>query len=90
MTKNALGFYWGILYNSNNDIGWLNPAECRDDGIPLGGLRDAIPGKFNISDTKSLEGAAIIFAGLCYWNRDKKKRIIDIYDSELIFFSLAD
>jgi len=29
---------------------------------PLGGLRDAILDKFNISDSESLEGAAIIFA----------------------------
>ncbi|HDS6525794.1 TPA: hypothetical protein QH070_001551 [Klebsiella aerogenes] len=90
MTKNALRFYWGTLYNSNNDIEWLNPAECRDVGIPLGDLRDAIIEKFNISDSESLEGAAIIFAGRCHWNKDKTKRIINIYDSERIFISLAD
>lgn len=90
MTKNALRFYWGTLYKSNNDIEWLNPAECRDVGIPLGDLRDAIIEKFNISDSESLEGAAIIFAGRCHWNKDKTKRIINIYDSERIFISLAD
>ncbi|MGV2813869.1 hypothetical protein [Enterobacter cancerogenus] len=90
MTKNALRFYWGTLYNSNNDIEWLNPAECRDVGIPLGDLRDAIIEKFNISDSESLEGAEIIFAGRCHWNKDKTKRIINIYDSERIFISLAD
>ena len=90
MTKNALRFYWGTLYNSNNDIEWLNPAECRDVGIPLGDLRDAILEKFSISDSESLEGPAIIFAGRCHWNKDKTKRIINIYDSERIFISLAD
>lgn len=90
MTKNALRFYWGTLYNSNDNIEWLNPAECRDVGIPLGGLRDTILEKFSISDSESLEGAAIIFAGRCYWNKDKTKKIINICDSERIFISLAD
>jgi len=90
MTNNALRFYWGTLYNSNNKIEWLNPAECRDTGIPLGGLRDAILEKFSISDPERLEGAAIIFAGRCRWNKDKTKKIINIYDSERIFISLAD
>ncbi|CAI2160863.1 Uncharacterised protein [Serratia quinivorans] len=90
MTKNAHRFYWGTLYNSNNDIEWLNPAECRDVGIPLGSLRDFILEKFNISDAESLEGAAIIFAGRCNWNKDKTKKIIKICDSERIFISLAD
>ena len=90
MTKNAHRFYWGTLYNSNNDIEWLNPAECRDVGIPLGSLRDIILEKFNISDAESLEGAAIIFAGRCHWNKDKTKKIIKICDSERIFISLAD
>lgn len=90
VTKKALRFYWGTLYNSNNDIEWLNPAECRDVGIPLGDLRDAILEKFSISDPEILEGATIIFAGHCHWNKNKTKRIINIYDSERIFISLAN
>jgi 5'(3')-deoxyribonucleotidase len=86
VTKNALRFKWWTLYN----IEWLNPAECRDVGITLGDLRDAIIEKFNISDSESLEGAAIIFDGRCHWNKNKTKRIINIYDSERIFISLAD
>lgn len=60
--------------HSNNDIEWLNPAECRDVGIPLGNLRKSIIEKFKISNAESLEGAAIIFEGRCYWNKDKTKK----------------
>ncbi len=90
MEKNAHRFYWGTLYNSNSDIEWLNPAECRDVGIPLGNLRDIILEKFNIQNANSLEGAAIIFDGRCRWNKDKTKKIITINDSERLFISLAD
>ncbi|MEX9225919.1 hypothetical protein AB7W58_23230 [Providencia rettgeri] len=83
-------FYWGTLYNSNNGIQWLNPAECRDIGIPLGNLRESILEKFKISDAESLEGAAIIFEGRCSWNKDKTKKIISICDSNRIFISLAE
>lgn len=90
MEKNAHRFYWGTLYNSNSDIEWLNPAECRDVGIPLGNLRDIILEKFNIQNADSFEGAAIIFDGRCRWNKDKTKKIITINDSERLFISLAD
>lgn len=90
LTQKAHRFYWGTLYNSNSDIEWLNPAECKDVGIPLGNLRKSIIDKFNISDAESLEGAAIIFSGRCRWNKDKTKKIISICDSERIFISLVD
>ncbi|MHA4830451.1 hypothetical protein [Enterobacter ludwigii] len=90
MEKNAHRFYWGTLYNSNSDIEWLNPAECKDVGIPLGNLRDIILEKFNITNADSLEGAAIIFDGRCRWNKDKTKKIITINDSERLFISLDD
>lgn len=90
LIKKSHRFYWGTLYNSSKDIEWFNPAGCRNIGIPLGHLRNAILEKFNISDAECLEGAAIIFAGNCHWNHDKTRKIINICDSERIFISLAN
>lgn len=88
LEKQALRFYWGTLYNSNVNIEWFNPAECKDVGIPLGNLRKEIIHRFMISDAESLSGAAVIFAGRCYWNKTKTKKIIKICDSERMFVSL--
>ncbi|ABE55144.1 conserved hypothetical protein [Shewanella denitrificans OS217] len=83
--------YWGTLSHSDPQMAWLNPADCHDMGIPLGRHQITVLKRFGITDKRDIEGAGIILFGKCYWNKDKSRKIIELWNSERLFISpLAD
>jgi hypothetical protein len=79
--------YWGTLSHSDPKMAWLNPADCQDMGIPLGRHQTTVLKRFGITDKRDVEGAGIILFGKCYWNKDKRRKIIELWDSERLFIS---
>jgi len=82
--------YWGTLSHSDDHIEWLNPADCNDVGISLGGYRDKIIQNFSISDKRCLEGAGIILFGHCFWNAKKNRKIIKLWNDERVHISFLE
>lgn len=82
--------YWGTLSHSDDPISWLNPADCNDVGISLGGYRDKIVQCFRINDKRRLEGAGIILFGYCFWNAKKNRKIIKLWNDERVYISLLE
>lgn len=80
--------YWGTLSHTDADMSWLNPADCQDLGIPLGRHRQLLLDRFKIKEKRDLEGAGVILFGKCFWNKDKTRKIIELWNSERVFFSL--
>ncbi|WP_445945692.1 hypothetical protein [Shewanella sp.] len=81
--------YWGTLSHTDAKLSWLNPADCDDIGIPLGRHRAGLLKRFDLTDKRDFEGAGIILFGKCYWNKDKSRKIIELWNSERVFISPA-
>ncbi|QSX36485.1 hypothetical protein [Shewanella sedimentimangrovi] len=75
--------YWGTLSHADKAMAWLNPADCRDLGIPIDKFSAALLKRFGISDRAELEGAGIILFGKCFWNKDKTRKIIRLWNDNL-------
>lgn len=75
--------YWGTLSHSDKKMHWLNPADCSDLGIPIEDYQEALLMNFNIQDRRDFEGAGIMLFGKCFWNKDKTRKIIQLWSKDL-------
>lgn len=91
-TDNKPHLYWGTLSHSDPLMTWLNPADSKDIGIPIEAVKTKLFKQFNITDKRDLEGAGIILFGKCFWNKDKTRKIIQLWDNDLrrIFISILE
>lgn len=91
-TDNKPHMYWGTISHSDPTLCWLNPADSKDIGIPIEAVKTKLFKRFNIEDKRDLEGAGLILFGKCFWNKDKTRKIIQLWDNDLrrIFISTLD
>ncbi|BAJ00575.1 conserved hypothetical protein [Shewanella violacea DSS12] len=75
--------YWGTLSHSDKHMHWLNPADCRDVGIPIEDFQQALCNRFDIHERRDLEGAGIIIFGKCFFNKDKTRKIIQLWGKDI-------
>ncbi|MFH4750660.1 hypothetical protein [Vibrio alginolyticus] len=82
--------FWGTISHSDADMEWLNPADCDDVGIPIKRYKDKIFKRFKITERRDLEGAGFILFGKCFWNAQKTRKIIELWNADRIFFSVDE
>ncbi|AQS37918.1 hypothetical protein Sps_02766 [Shewanella psychrophila] len=75
--------YWGTLSHSDKNMHWLNPADCRDVGIPIEDYQEALCKRFDIQGRRDLEGAGIIIFGKCFFNKEKTRKIIQLWGTDI-------
>lgn len=90
--KGAPRMYWGTISHADKENTWLNPADCKDVGIPIDGFSQALLQRFEIGERRDLEGAGLIVFGKCFWNKSKTRKIIQLWDNDIrrIFISKAE
>jgi hypothetical protein len=79
--------YWGTISHSDSDLEWLNPSDCDDVGIPIKKYKDKILKRFKINEKRDIEGAGLILFGKCFWNPQKNRKIIELWNVDRIFIS---
>ncbi|MCH1929160.1 hypothetical protein L9G16_03130 [Shewanella sp. A25] len=84
--------FWGTLSHTDVTMTWLNPADSKDIGIPIAGVKDTLFKQFAIKDKRDLEGAGLILFGKCFWNKEKSRKIIQLWDKDIsrIYISRAE
>ena len=88
-TDNKPHMYWGTISHTDPTMNWLNPADSKDIGIPIDGVKAKLLKQFAIEDKRDLEGAGLILFGKCFWNKEKTRKIIQLWNNDLqrIFIS---
>lgn len=88
-SDNKPHMYWGTISHSDPSLSWLNPADSKDIGIPIDAVKTKLFKQFDITDKRDLEGASLILFGKCFWNKEKTRKIIHLWNNELqrIFIS---
>ncbi|WP_394166292.1 hypothetical protein [Photobacterium piscicola] len=82
--------FWGTISHSDADMEWLNPADCDDIGIPIKNYKNKIFNRFKITERRDLEGAGFILFGKCFWNSQKTRKIIELWNADRIFISVDE
>lgn len=84
--------YWGTISHTDKAMLWLNPADCKDVGIPIDGFKEELQQRFAIEHRRDLEGAGIILFGKCFWNKEKTRKIIQLWNRDIsrMHISLAE
>jgi len=84
--------YWGTVSHIDKAMQWLNPSDCRDVGVPIEEFQDSLFQRFNIKDRRDIEGAGIILFGKCFLNKDKTRKIIQLWGKDIsrVFISKLD
>ncbi|EFP95654.1 hypothetical protein [Vibrio caribbeanicus] len=82
--------FWGTISHSDADMEWLNPAECNDVGIPIKRYKNKIFKRFKITEKRDLEGAGFIIFGKCFWNAQKTRKIIELWNADRVFISVDE
>lgn len=88
-SDNKPHMYWGTISHTDPMMNWLNPADSKDIGIPIYGIKQRLLIQFAIEDKRCLEGAGLILFGKCFWNKQKTRKIIQLWNNDLqrIFIS---
>ncbi|MCG9713517.1 hypothetical protein L1D29_11900 [Shewanella insulae] len=81
--RHAPRMYWGTISHADKALLWLNPADCQDVGIPIEEVKAELCQKFDIQEREELEGAGIILFGKCFWNKNKTRKIIQLWNKDL-------
>ncbi len=81
--KGAPRMYWGTLSHSDKSMNWLNPADCTDVGIPIDEFKQSLLSQFDIQERRDLEGAGVILFGKCFWNKEKTRKIIQLWGKDI-------
>ncbi|MCE9677690.1 hypothetical protein LZP69_00610 [Shewanella sp. AS1] len=81
--KGAPRMYWGTISHSDKAMMWLNPADCQDVGIPIDLFKPELCQRFGIQSRRDLEGAGIIIFGKCFYNKDKTRKIIQLWNRDI-------
>lgn len=80
--KGAPRMYWGTISHCDKKMQWLNPSDCNDLGIPIADFKQPLFSKFDIQERRDLEGAGIILFGKCFWNKEKTRKIIQLWGKD--------
>ncbi len=75
--------YWGTISHTDQAMQWLNPADSKDIGIPIGSIQESLKQRFGIASRRDLEGAGIIMFGKCIWSKDKTRKIIQLWNRDI-------
>lgn len=88
-SDNKPHLYWGTISHTDPTMSWLNPADSKDIGIPIDSVKQPLFDLFEIEDKRCLEGAGLILFGKCFWNKEKTRKIIQLWNNDLqrIFIS---
>ncbi|MGI2203104.1 hypothetical protein ACROAH_04195 [Shewanella oncorhynchi] len=88
-SDNKPHMYWGTISHTDPTMSWLNPADSKDIGIPIDGIKQPLLAQFEIEDKRCFEGAGLILFGKCFWNKEKTRKIIQLWNNDLqrIFIS---
>ena len=81
--RGAPRMYWGTLSHADKSMLWLNPADCKDVGIPIEAFKNELCERFGIHDRHEVEGAGIMLFGKCFWNKDKTRKIIQLWNKDV-------
>ena len=81
--------YWGTISHADKTLNWLNPAEERSVGLPIGKFREKFLDRFSITEPEDIEGAGFIIFGKCFLSKDKKRKYIQLWDEDLKYFYLS-
>lgn len=87
--RGAPRMYWGTISHADKAMLWLNPADCNDVGIPIEAFKSELCQRFDIPDRHALEGAGIMLFGKCFWNKDKTRKIIQLWNKDVTRMHLA-
>lgn len=84
--------YWGTISHTDKQRLWLNPAETKDVGIPIDMFSSSLASRFDLQSRRDFEGAGIILFGKCFWNKNKSRKIIQLWSNDVnrLFISKAD
>lgn len=84
--------YWGTISHTDKERLWLNPAETKDVGIPIDMFSSSLASRFDLQSRRDFEGAGIILFGKCFWNKNKSRKIIQLWSNDInrLFISKAD
>ena len=81
--------YWGTISHADKTLNWLNPAEDRSVGLPVGKYREQLLSDFAIENPGDVEGAGFILFGKCVLSKDKKRKYIQLWENDLHYFYLS-
>lgn len=87
--KGAPRLYWGTISHADKTLNWLNPAEDRRVGLPIGRYREQLLSRFAIENQSDVEGAGFIMFGKCVLSKDKKRKYIQLWGNDLQYFYLS-
>ena len=62
---------------------WINPTDCQDVGIPIDEFKTSLFKKFAINECRDIEGAGMVIFGKCVWNKDKTRKIIQLWSKDI-------
>jgi hypothetical protein len=82
--------FWGTISHADANMEWLNPSDCSDVGVPIKKYKDKIFKCFKITERRDLEGAGLMLFGKCFWNAERTRKIIELWNEERIFISLLE
>lgn len=75
--------YWGTISHADKELTWLNPADTKGIGIPITDVKSKLFSRFGIEERRDLEGAGVILFGKCFWNKDKTRKIIQLWGKDI-------
>ncbi|EHR40298.1 hypothetical protein [Alishewanella jeotgali] len=82
--------FWGTISHADVDMEWLNPSDCDDVGVPIKRYKDEIFKRFKVNERRDLEGAGLMLFGKCFWNAQRTRKIIELWNEERIFISVLE
>jgi hypothetical protein len=81
--------YWGTISHADKTLNWLNPAEERSVSIPINKYREKLLTRFDIQESRDVEGAGFIVFAKCIESKDKKRKFLQLWDNDVQYFYLS-
>jgi len=81
--------YWGTICHADKTLNWLNPAEERSVAIPISKYREQLLSRFDIQESRDLEGAGFIIFAKCVESKDKKRKLLQLWDNDCQYFYIS-
>lgn len=87
--NNAPRMYWGSISHADKTLNWLNPLEDRNVALPISKYREQLMARFDIQETRDVEGAGFILFGKCLLSKDKKRRYIQLWGNDVQYIYIS-
>jgi hypothetical protein len=81
--------YWGTISHADDSFNWLNPAEERSVAIPISKYREALLKRFDIQESRDIEGAGFIMFAKCIESKDKKRKFLQLWGNDVSYFYIS-